>query len=65
MKSELDQTRIIHQDQENNGNKIYRKKGKTQKGKTGYGHKKSFNLNNRARASDKAQGEFMLSLLVS
>ena len=37
----------------------------TQKGKKGYGHKKSFYLNNRARASDEAQGEFMLSLLVS
>ena len=30
-----------------------------------YGHKKSFNSNNRARASDKIQGEFMLSLLAS
>ena len=65
VKSELDQKRIVHQNQENNGTIIYGKKGKTQKGKKGYGHKKSFNLNNRARASDKVQGEFMLSLLVS
>ena len=65
MKSELDQKRIVHKNQENNGHKIYGNKGKTQKGKKGYGHTKSFNLNNRARSSNKAQGEFMLSLLVS
>ena len=85
-----DQKRIVHQDQENNGNKIHGKEGIvhlhhakdstktpknpktlsvntviTQKGKKGYGHKKSFYLNNRPRSSDKVQGEFMLSLLVS